>query len=136
MGHEQLVQRIFDEVINRGDVDAADELFTEDFVDHGPGGDLHGVPAFKDVVRAWLAAAPDVHCAVAGVISDGARVAWLVRTTGTHTGDFTGIPASGRRFETVSANYAIVRDGRAAEHWAEQGMLQFMAQVGATPAPA
>ena len=32
MGYEELLRRIFDEVINEGDLDAADELFTEDFV--------------------------------------------------------------------------------------------------------
>jgi hypothetical protein len=36
MGHEQLIGRIFDEVVNAGNLDAADELMTEDFVDHGP----------------------------------------------------------------------------------------------------
>jgi predicted ester cyclase len=63
-------------------------------------------------------------------------VAWNVRTTGTHTGDMMGIPASGRRIELVSPNIGIMRDGRAAEHWADQSMFQFLAQIGALPVPA
>ena len=47
MEPEQLIARIFDEVINRGDLDVAEVLFTEDFVDHGPMGDMHGVDALS-----------------------------------------------------------------------------------------
>ena len=64
MSSEQLVQRIFDEIINSGNLDAADELMTEDFVDHGPMGTMEGVGAFKEMVAMWRAAVPDVHCAV------------------------------------------------------------------------
>jgi predicted ester cyclase len=136
MDAEQLVTRIFDEVINEGNLDAADELFTEDFVDHGPMGEMRGVPAFKGVVSMWRDAVPDVHCAVEGVFSAGDMVAWLVRTTGTHTGAMMGIPPSGRRIELVTPNIARMRDGRAAEHWADQSMFQFLQQIGALEQPA
>ena len=135
MAHEQLIERIFEEIINRGNLDAADELMTDDFVDHGPMGDLEGVEAFKQMVAMWRAAVPDVHCEVQGVFSDGDMVAWLVHTTGTQTGEMMGIPASGRRIDLVSPNIGRVRDGRAAEHWADQSMFQFLAQIGALDVP-
>jgi predicted ester cyclase len=131
MEPEQLIQRIFDEVINEGNLDAADELMTEDFLDHGPMGDMHGVQAFKDVVAMWRAAVPDVHCEVESLFSNGDMVAWLVRTTGTHTGEMMGIPPSGKRIDLVSPNIGRMRDGRAAEHWADQSMFQFLQQIGA-----
>jgi steroid delta-isomerase-like uncharacterized protein len=133
---KQLLERIFDEIINEGRLDSVDELFTEDYVDHGPTGDLNGRDAFRAVIAAWRDAVPDVHCEVFDVIQDGDRAAWLVRTTGTHTGDGLGFPATGRRFETVSANIGHLRDGRAAEHWSEQGMLPMLQQIGMFPAPA
>jgi predicted ester cyclase len=135
MAYEDLIRRIFDEIINAGNVDAADELMTEDFVDHGPTGDLHGVEEFKQMVAMWRAAVPDVHCEVEGLFSDGEMAAWLVRTTGTHTGEMMGIPPSGNRIELVSPNIGRMRDGRAAEHWADQSMFQFLLQIGAIPAP-
>jgi hypothetical protein len=64
MGHEQLVRRIFDEIINAGNIDAADELMTADYVDHGPTGEIAGVAAFKELVRMWRSAVSDVHCEV------------------------------------------------------------------------
>src|SRR5947207_13584851 len=59
-------------------------------------------------------AEPDVHCELENIFSEGDFVAWLVRTTGTHTGDDLGFPATGKRFETVSANIGRLRDGKAA----------------------
>ena len=98
----ELLETLFDEVINKGNLDLADELFATEYVDHGPMGDMVG---------------------------------WLVHTTGTHTGDGLGFPATGKRFETVSANIGRIRDGKAAEHWAEQGMFPMLMQLGVIPTP-
>jgi ketosteroid isomerase-like protein len=133
---EAVLRRMFDEIINRGRLEVADELFAEDYVDHGPMGELRGREAFKQLVAQWRAAVPDVHCDVDTVIVAGDLCAWLVRTTGTHTGDGLGFPATGRRFETVSANIGRFRDGRAVEHWAEQGMFPMLVQIGIIPVPA
>src|ERR687889_203417 len=130
-----IVQRMFDEIINKGQLEVVDELFAEDFLDHGPMGDIPGPEAFKTMVAQWRSAVPDVHCAVDDFIVDGDDVAWVVRTTGTHTGDGLGFPATGKSFETVSANIGRLRDGKAVEHWAEQGMFPFLVQIGMIPAP-
>jgi predicted ester cyclase len=134
MAHEELIRQIFDRIINDGNVDAADELMTDDFVDHGPMGDLD-LDGFKQMVAMWRSAVPDVHCAVEGLFSEGDMAAWIVRVTGTHTGEMMGIPPSGNRIELLSPNIGRVRDGRAAEHWADQSMFQFMQQIGAIPQP-
>ena len=133
---QALLQRIFDEIINEGRLDVVDELFAPDFVDHGPMGDIQGREEFKSLVAQWRSAVPDVHCVVENVVTDGELAGWLVRTTGTHTGDGLGFPATGKPFETVSANLGRLRDGRAVEHWSEQGMLPMLAQIGALPLPA
>jgi ketosteroid isomerase-like protein len=132
---EAVLRRMFDEIINQGRLDVADELFAEDFVDHGPMGDLRGRDTFKGLVRQWRDAVPDVHCDVDTVLVDGDLCAWVVRTTGTHSGDGLGFPATNRRFTTVSANIGRFRDGRAAEHWSEQGMFPMLAQIGILPLP-
>ena len=128
------LQRTFDEIVNQGNLDAADELFAEDFVDHGPMGDVAGREAFKAMVGQWRSGVPDVHCEIENVIVDGDRAAWLVRTTGTHTGDGLGFPATGKPFETLSANIGRFRDGKAAEHWSEQGLFPMLTQIGMLPA--
>ena len=130
-----VLERMFEEIINRGDLDVADELFVEDFLEHGPMGDIEGREAFKGLVAQWRAAVPDVRCVVENVVTDGTLAGWTVRTTGTHTGDGLGFPATGLRFETVSANVGRFVDGMAAEHWSEQGMFPMLMQLGILPAP-
>ena len=130
------LQRMFDEIINQGNLEVADELFAEDFIDHGPMGDIQGREAFKALVGQWRSAVPDVHCVIENVVVEGELAGWLVRTTGTHTGDGLGFPATGKPFETVSANLGRFRDGLAAEHWSEQGMLPMLMQLGMFPLPA
>ncbi len=135
MDHAAFLNRLFEEVINRGNLEVADEMMDPDYVDHGPMGDMRGVEAFKQMVGLWRAAVPDVHCEVTDVFAEGDRVGWLVRTTGTHSGEMMGIPPSGKRIDLVSPNIGVFRDGRALEHWADQSMFQFMMQIGAIPAP-
>lgn len=127
------LERMFEEVINQGDMEVADELFAEDFVDHGPLGDIQGRDAFKALVQQWRGAVPDVHCTVENVFSEGDMAGWTVHTTGTHTGEGFPFPPTGKAFETVSANIGRFRDGLAAEHWSEQGMLAFLGQIGVMP---
>jgi predicted ester cyclase len=130
-----MLHRMFDEVINHGKLEVADELFAEDFVDHGPFGDMVGLDTFKQLVAQWREAVPDVHCEVRNVVTDGEYAGWLVYTTGTHTGDGLGFPATGKSFSTVSANIGRLRDGKAVEHWAEQGIFPMLVQLGVVQLP-
>jgi predicted ester cyclase len=132
---ETAVRRMFDEVINAGNVDLADELFAADYVEHGPMGEMQGVEAFKDVVRMWRAAVPDVRCTVENWFESGEMAAWNVRVSGTHTGEMMGIAPTGRSFEYVTPNIGRFAGGKAAEHWADQGMFQFLTQIGALQPP-
>lgn len=133
MDGKQLVRRIFDEIVNQGHIDAVDELIAEEFLDHGPMGDLQGREAFRATISAWLSAVPDVHCEVDNLIEEGDTVGWTVHTIGTHTGEGLGFPATGKRFKTVSANIGRFKNGQAVEHWAEQGMFPMLMQLGMLP---
>jgi predicted ester cyclase len=133
---EQLVVAMFDRVINEGDLDAAEDFFAADYVDHGPMGPMQGVEQFKEIVRLWRGAVPDVRCTVENWFESGDMAGWLVRVTGTFTNEMMGIPPTGKSFEYVTANLGRVGDdGKFVEHWSDQGMFQFLTQVGAIPAP-
>jgi predicted ester cyclase len=84
----------------------------------------------------WRTAVPDVRCTVEDWFESGEMCAWNVRVTGTHTGDMMGIPATGKSFEYVTPNIGRFENGKPAEHWADQGMFQFLTQVGVLPPPA
>ncbi|MFN2581129.1 MAG: ester cyclase [Candidatus Dormibacteria bacterium] len=136
MGQDQkeLIYKIFDEIINQRQFDKIDEYFAEDFVDHGPGIELHGREAFRQNVNQWVGAFPDVRVEVSNVVVDGDTAGWLVRAVGTHTGDTLGFPATGKKMDVYSPNIGRMRDGKAVEHWSEQGMLETLQQLGVIPA--
>jgi predicted ester cyclase len=135
MDNRTVVQRMFDEVVNAGNLDAIDELFDEDFQSRTPQGDLDR-SGFRDYVAGWRAGFPDVKCEVLDVVAEGDRLAWRIRSTGTHTGDFMGIPATGRSIDFDSLNIATFRDGRGYRHQMIMDTGQVMAQLGLGPGPA
>ena len=75
-----------------------------------------GAGRFKQMVAQWRDAVPDVHCEVDTVIAQGDLCAWLVRTTGTHTGDALGFPATGQAIRDGQRQHRPVprRPGRRA----------------------
>jgi predicted ester cyclase len=132
---QAIVERLFDQVINGGALDVADELFDPDYVDHGPMGEMRGIPAFKELIQMWRAAVPDVQCTIENWFESGDMAAWNIRVTGTHTGEMMGIPATGASFEYVTPNIGRFANGKPVEHWADQGMFQFLTQIGALQQP-
>ena len=127
------VGRMFDEVVNLRKLDVVDELFDPDFQTLTPVGtmDLDG---FRGFVAAWQAGFSDLVCDVDDLVAEGDRVAWRVRARGTHTGEFMGIPATGRSVDFDSLNIGEFRDGRAYRHQVIMDMATMMAQLGAGPA--
>ena len=135
MSNKEVVQRMFDEVVNKGDVDLIDELFTSDFVTETPQGTMDR-EGFKQYVLGWRAGFPDVHCEVGDLVEEGDRVAWSVRATGTHTGDFMGIPATGRSVDFDSLNIGWFDGSRGHKHKVVMDTLRLMTQLGVVPDPA
>src|SRR5438067_3615492 len=111
------IERIFD-VFNRRALDELDEIFHPDYVDHSPEGDVHGVPAFKEAIQAWIAAFPDAQFGATHIIVEGDLAAWQATFTGTNTGSLMGMPPTGKRVDVVGLHMGrISEDGRPIEHW-------------------
>ena len=53
--------------------------------------------------------------------------------TGTHQGDFAGIPATARQISVTGHDQLRVTEGKIAEHWVEMDMLGLMQQLGVIP---
>ena len=96
MDHTATLQRVYD-LINARDIDAFGDILADDFVEHEklPGGTptREGV---KDFFRMQIAAFPDLAMTVEDVVDGGDKLAARVRFTGTHEGEFMGMPATGR----------------------------------------
>lgn len=137
MDHAATMRNTY-ELINAGDIDAFAELLTADFVEHQGG---PGYPPTKegtlDFFRDLLVAFPDWHMAVQDLIAGGDKTVARVRISGTQSGAFIGIPATGRSTEVELID--IMRfdaAGLVCEHWGVADMLSLMQQLGVVPAGA
>lgn len=134
MDHAATIRRMYD-LVNAGDLGGFGEVLAEDFVEHE---ELPGLAPTKDGVlaffRMYLGAFPDLEMRAEDVIASGDRAVARVRATGTHQGDFLGMPATGRRVDVQLMD--IIRfddDGRAREHWGVLDQLTMLQQLGAIP---
>ena len=96
--NKALVRRYFEEIWDKGNLEAIDELFTADFVRHGPTateGEVRGLEDFKALVIMYRSAFPDLRVAIEDLLAEGERVVSRWRTRGTHQGELMGIAPSG-----------------------------------------
>ena len=127
------IRRWYDEVLNGKNLAAVDELHAPGFVTHykgSPGGDLAGV---KAMLAGSFAGMPDMRATVEDLVAEGDRVCVRLAVRGTHTGEFMGLPPTGRSVTTSVIEVLRFEDGKIAEHWAEADALGLMQQLGAAP---
>ena len=137
MDHEATVRRLY-ELISAGDIDGFGEHVADGFVEH------EEIPGFepskegvKQMFRMYRAAFPDLRMEPEDVLVSGDKVVARVRATGTHQGEFMGMPATGKSVDVQVID--IIRFGEddlAHEHWGILDALGMMQQLGAIPAPA
>jgi steroid delta-isomerase-like uncharacterized protein len=132
-----LLQRFYDEVFNQGNLDVADELIAADAVEHEafPGLEGSGPEVAKQFITIIRRAFPDVRVQAHDMIAQGDRVAARITFTGTHQGEFLGIPATGKQIEVGTMDIVRVANGKMVEHWGITDNLTMMQQLGVVPTP-
>jgi len=131
---KKLNEHFYDEVFRRGHVDAIDELLTDDFVEHTPApGQATDRQGAKDFIGQMLRAFPDIDFAIELQIAEGDTIAAVTTMTGTHTSEFLGVPATGRRVSVMGMDTGRVRDGKFSDHWGLVDVPELMTQLGVAP---
>jgi steroid delta-isomerase-like uncharacterized protein len=103
---------------------------------------MSGVPVPLDgagwgaFMTAFTTAFPDAQISVADSFGERDMVATRWTITGTHRGDFQGVPPTGRPVTMAGVDISRFVDGKIAEHWAQFDVISVMQQIGAIPAPA
>jgi steroid delta-isomerase-like uncharacterized protein len=130
------VQRFVEEVINRGRLEAADELVHEDFVELDPlPGQRQGRQGLKDVIGMIRTGFPDIDWVIEETIASGDKVVTRFKWSGTHRGDFLGVPATGRKVTVHGVVIDRLSDGMMADSRILMNTLGLMQQLGVIPGP-
>ena len=127
-----LARRLYDEVLNEQKVDLIDEFMADDFVEHE---ELPpGVPAGREGPRAMFtmlfSAFPDFRADVKDILQDGNKVVVRARFSGTHEGEFMGMPPTGNTFDIAVIDIAEYANGKMAAHWGVMDTAAMMQQLG------
>ena len=134
--NKALNRRFVEEVINQGNTDAIDELIDPGVVDHAaPPGFPTGREGAKQFAAMMRSAFPDLHQTIEDMIAEGDKVVMRSTWSGTHEGEFMGIPATGRQVTVSAIDITRVADGRLVEHWEQFDALGLMQQLGVVPPP-
>jgi steroid delta-isomerase-like uncharacterized protein len=135
--NKTIARRYYEEVLTGGNVGALDRLAAEDYIEHDPfPGQGNGRADLKARVGYLLSAFSPLRFTIEDVIAEGDKVVVRWMNAGTHSGNFMGIPATGKKFAVAGIDIHVVRDGRLAEHWHVVDQFAQMQQLGLLPQPA
>jgi steroid delta-isomerase-like uncharacterized protein len=135
--NEAVVRRFLDQVVNGGRLDLVSELWAEDLAWYGGSlGEIHGIDNYRSMLSADAAVGfTGMHLTVHELISQDEKVVVRFTNSGTHTGTFRGIPASGKHAEWLGIGIYTLRDGKIAEAWFGEDILGMLQQLGAVSLP-
>jgi predicted ester cyclase len=115
-----LVRRLVDEVVNNGDFDALDELYT---------------PVLAHAALRWIRplrdAFPDVRMEIVQLVAEGDTVVARFRCSGTQLGAWRSHAPTGRRFNNIDEVYFFtITDGRISAAWGLEDTARRLHQLG------
>jgi steroid delta-isomerase-like uncharacterized protein len=122
------------EAVNSGNLDALHEVFAPNVIDRDPASDqVPGPEGFIHFFTGFRAAFPDLSISVEQLVADEDNVAIAYTVTGTHQGDFLGIPATGRKIKARGLQIARFENGKIVERWGSSDQLGILQQIGVDP---
>ena len=132
--NKALVRRAYD-ALNQGNWEVVYEAFSPDLVLHNASTTMQGLDAYKQFLSTFFTAFPDARFTLEDVIAEGDTV--VVRQTwrGTHTGNFRGIPPTGKQVSGMGIIITRNVNGKAVELWSNFDDLGLLQQLGVVPLP-
>jgi steroid delta-isomerase-like uncharacterized protein len=78
---------------------------------------------------------PDLRHEIVDMVAEGDKVAVSLNVTGTHKGEFQGIPPAGKKLSLDEMGFITIIDGKITEEWISADTMRLMHQLGALPPP-
>lgn len=117
--NKELVRRYYETVLNGRELDAVGEYFADERL----------VEGVRQGCFAYFTGFPDLHASIDELIAEGDRVFCRTTMTGTHDGEYKGIPATGRHVAAESAEVFRIADGKFAGYWCLANVAGLMRQL-------
>lgn len=119
---------------NTGNPAIADEIYAPGFVNHAPYlPDVKDLESCKKCLTETRSGMPDFHITVEDMITEGDKLACRWIASGTHTADFFGIPATGKKVSWTGMTIYRFDSGKIVEAWWNEDISGLLKQLGITP---
>lgn len=129
--NKAIVQQVY-EAINANTLDNLDALIVVDVADHNPSpGIAPGLAGTKQTLSMYHAVFSDLQVRAEDMIANGDKVVARLSVNGTNTGEFMGLPPTGKEVMMSGIEMFRLADGKIVERWAEFDMMSLMQQLGA-----
>jgi steroid delta-isomerase-like uncharacterized protein len=129
--NKAVVRAYLGEIAQRGDMVARERYFTSTTTFNGDPDLARQFARIAELRRAF----PDLEMVIEQQIAEGPWVATRVTSRGTHTGEFAGIPATGRRIEYAGTAMDRLENGKVVEMWHTVNMHLLMRQIAGDGSP-
>lgn len=134
--NKNIARREAEEFEGKGNLKVADEVFAPNYRLHFPGYPPMDVEGHKMLMAAFRSGFPDMRVIIEEQVAEGNFVTNRLKLTGTHTGSFQGIPASGKQVTIVGINIMRFEGNRIVELRGVLDVMGLMQQIGVITAPA
>jgi steroid delta-isomerase-like uncharacterized protein len=116
--NKALVRKFFEEAWGKGNVATVDEFMSAEYVEHPRPSTLSpGAEGLKQLIAAYRTAFPDLKTMLDDIFAEGDRVAFRWNVSGTHLGDWLGIPPTGNHVAANGITVFRISDGKVVESW-------------------
>jgi predicted ester cyclase len=123
--NKALVKSFVEEVFNKHDKSAAEKYFARE---NPP----TGRERFKQSLNAQFKAFPDVETKIEHIVAENDFVVVFLSFTGTHKGEFQGMPPTNKKVSIRSADLYRIENEKIVEHWDVVDQLNLLQQTGKT----
>lgn len=131
--NKELLRIAVEEVWNKGNFDNMKEMVSDDFVIHFPREKIQGLENIKSFYTELRKAFPDINFTIIDQVAEENKVVTHWTATGTHKGEFKGIPATGQKVKISAIDIDRISDGKFVECWSNMDELGLMQQLGVIP---
>lgn len=133
--NKELFRKAVKEIWNKGNFDILTDMISDDFVIHfpKPGEEIKGAKNVKEFYTNLRRAFPDIRFTIIDQVGEEEKIVTHWSATGTHKGEFKGIPATGKKVTFNAIDIDKVSNGIFVECWTNVDELGLMQQLGVIP---
>ena len=125
--NKELIKSFIEEVFNKHNLTAIDKYHAANLTN----GSEKTPESFKKSLTALFSGFPDLHVNIEHVLAENNYVLVFLNFTGTHRGQFEGMPPTNKPVKIRSADLYSIENGKIVEHWDVVDRLDLLKQTGA-----